>query len=83
MANWLIAPLQFLIGIVHLRLIFLKARYISLNTASSFGNNERFFDTFLSGYRAVFGPNSSQYEQAGGTRPVERKRSPKTPKPKS
>jgi hypothetical protein len=35
----------------------------------------------LSGYHAVFGPNSSQYEQAGGTRPVERKRSPRNPKP--
>ena len=28
----------------------------------------------LSGYRAVFGPDSSQYEQAGGTRRSERKR---------
>jgi hypothetical protein len=45
-ANWFIAPLQFLIGIVHFLLIFLKAKYISLKTASSFGNNERFFVTF-------------------------------------
>lgn len=28
----------------------------------------------LSGYRAVYGPNSSQYEQAGGARSSERKR---------
>ncbi|MGB9178937.1 MAG: hypothetical protein WCB68_06765 [Pyrinomonadaceae bacterium] len=28
----------------------------------------------LSGIRAVFGPDSSQYEQAGGTRTSERKR---------
>src|SRR2546423_1638920 len=28
----------------------------------------------LSGIRAVFGPNSTQYEQAGGTRTDERKR---------
>ncbi|MBD0369930.1 MAG: hypothetical protein ICV60_03685 [Pyrinomonadaceae bacterium] len=28
----------------------------------------------LSGYRAIYGPNSSQYEQAGGTRSSERKR---------
>lgn len=28
----------------------------------------------LSGYRAVYGPDSSQYEQAGGTRRSERKR---------
>lgn len=27
----------------------------------------------LSGFRATFGPNSSQYEQAGGTRTSERK----------
>ena len=33
------APLQFLIGIVHLWLIFFNPRYISLKTASSFGNN--------------------------------------------
>ena len=31
----------------------------------------------LSGFRAVFGPDSSQYEQAGGTRRSERKRSSK------
>jgi hypothetical protein len=30
----------------------------------------------LSGVRAVFGPDSSQYEQAGGTRRSERKRPP-------
>jgi hypothetical protein len=29
----------------------------------------------LSGYRAVFGPNSTQYEQAGGTRTDERRKS--------
>jgi len=29
----------------------------------------------LSGYRATYGPNSSQYEQGGGTRSSERKRS--------
>ena len=40
------APLQFLIGIVHLLLIFLNARYSSLKTASSFGNSDRFFVTF-------------------------------------
>ena len=28
----------------------------------------------LSGYRAVYGPNSTQYEQAGGTPTSERKR---------
>lgn len=33
----------------------------------------------LSGYRAIFGPDSSQYEQAGGTRASERKR-PKSKK---
>ncbi|MEA2174529.1 MAG: hypothetical protein QOD00_2121 [Blastocatellia bacterium] len=35
----------------------------------------------LSGVRAVFGPDSSQYEQAGGTRRSERKR-PTVRKPK-
>ena len=30
-----------------------------------------------SGIRAVFGPNSSEYEQAGGTRTSDRKRSPR------
>ena len=37
----------------------------------------------LSGFRAVFGPDSSQYEQAGGTRRSERKRpsSKKSPSP--
>jgi hypothetical protein len=35
-----------------------------------------------SGFRAMFGPDSTQYEQAGGTRSSERKRpSPKKPKP--
>lgn len=29
----------------------------------------------LSGYRAVYGPNSTKYEQAGGTRTEERKHS--------
>ena len=48
MANWLSAPLQFGMGIVHLLLMLRKARYSSLKTASSFGNNERFFATFLS-----------------------------------
>ena len=48
MANWLSAPLQFFIGIVHLLLIFLSARYISLKTASSFGNSDRFFVTLRS-----------------------------------
>lgn len=33
-----------------------------------------------SGFRAVFGPDSTQYEQAGGTRASERKR-PATKKP--
>lgn len=28
----------------------------------------------LSGFRATYGPNSKQYEQAGGTPPTERKR---------
>jgi hypothetical protein len=36
----------------------------------------------LSGVRAVFGPDSSQYEQAGGTRRSERKR-PAARKPKT
>jgi hypothetical protein len=43
-----IAPLQFLIGIVHFLLMFLSARYISLKTASSFGNKERFLVIFRS-----------------------------------
>lgn len=34
----------------------------------------------LSGYRAVYGPNSTQYEQAGGTRTSERKRPTRKPK---
>lgn len=34
-----------------------------------------------SGFRAVYGPDSSQYEQAGGTRQSERKRPTKRPKP--
>ena len=34
----------------------------------------------LSGVRATYGPNSTKYEQAGGTRTDERKRSPKKPK---
>lgn len=38
----------------------------------------------LSGFRAVFGPNSTQYEQAGGTPTNERKHSSKKPtKPKA
>lgn len=37
----------------------------------------------LSGYRAVYGPNSSQYEQAGGTRSSERRRPSKKPVPTS
>src|SRR3982751_2937572 len=39
----------------------------------------------LSGYRAVYAQNSSQYEQAGGTRTSERKRpsSKKSPSTKS
>jgi hypothetical protein len=45
-ANWFVAPLQFLIGIVYLRLIFFDPRYVSLKTASSFGNSERFFVSF-------------------------------------
>ena len=48
MANWFIAPLQFLISIVHRLLMLRKARYRSLKTASSFGNIARFFDTFRS-----------------------------------
>jgi hypothetical protein len=36
----------------------------------------------MSGIRAVYGPDSSQYEQAGGTRRSERKR-PVARKPKS
>jgi CRP-like cAMP-binding protein len=43
MANWFIAPLQFGIGIVHRLVIFLNARYISLYTASAFGNSEAGF----------------------------------------
>ena len=46
MANWFIAPLQFLMGIVRRLLMFLSAKYISLKTASSFGNSERFFVIF-------------------------------------
>jgi NAD dependent epimerase/dehydratase family enzyme len=38
MANWFIAPLQSAIGIVHRLLIFLKAKYGILKTASSEGN---------------------------------------------
>ncbi len=34
-----------------------------------------------SGVRAVFGPNSDQYEQVGGTRSSERKRPARKPKP--
>jgi hypothetical protein len=37
----------------------------------------------LSGVRAVFGPDSSQYEQAGGTRRSERKRPAKQKPDKS
>ena len=48
MANWFVAPLQFLIGIVYRLLIFLNAKYINLKTASSFGNSERFFVTLRS-----------------------------------
>jgi hypothetical protein len=33
-----------------------------------------------SGIRAVFGPDSNQYEQAGGTRQSERKRTARKPK---
>lgn len=35
------------------------------------------------GIRAVFGPDSNQYEQAGGTRQSERKRTTRKPKPAS
>jgi len=45
-ANWFIAPLQFCIGIVHRLLIFRKARYSILKTASSDGNIARFLMTF-------------------------------------
>lgn len=48
MANWLSAPLQFGIGIVHRLLMLRKARYSSLKTASSDGKSDRFFDTFRS-----------------------------------
>lgn len=34
-----------------------------------------------SGFRAFFGPDSTQYEQAGGTRLSERKRPTRKPKP--
>src|SRR5438874_665959 len=34
-----------------------------------------------SGFRAVYGPNSTQYEQAGGTRTDERKRPTRRSKP--
>lgn len=34
-----------------------------------------------SGFRAVYGPDSTQYEQAGGTRTSERKRSVRKPQP--
>jgi hypothetical protein len=34
----------------------------------------------LSGFRAIYGPNSTQYEQAGGTRSSERKRPTRKPK---
>jgi hypothetical protein len=37
----------------------------------------------LSGYRAVYGPDSTQYEQAGGTRRSERKRASKRTPPSS
>lgn len=37
----------------------------------------------LSGYRAFYGPDSSQYEQAGGTRSSERRRPKAKPKPPS
>jgi hypothetical protein len=37
----------------------------------------------LSGFRAVYGPDSSQYEQAGGTRRSERKRPSKKKSSKS
>lgn len=46
MANWLIAPLRFLIGVVRRSLMLRNARHISLNTTSSFGNSDRFFVTF-------------------------------------
>jgi hypothetical protein len=42
-----------MIGIVHLRLMFFNARYISLKTASSFWNSARFFETFRSGFYIV------------------------------
>jgi len=37
----------------------------------------------LSGIRSTFGPDSSQYEQAGGTRKSERKPAQRKPKTKS
>ncbi len=36
-----------------------------------------------SGFRAFFGPDSTQYEQAGGTRASDRKRPDRKPKPSS
>jgi hypothetical protein len=48
MANWFRAPLLFCIGIVHRFEMLHKARYISLKTASSFGNSARFLLTFRS-----------------------------------
>lgn len=36
---------------------------------------------FRSGVRAIYGPDSNQYEQIGGTRTSERKRPARKPKP--
>jgi len=40
------AAFQFMIGRVHFFAIFLRARYSSLNIASSLGNEARFLVTF-------------------------------------
>ena len=37
----------------------------------------------LSAIRGIFGPDSSEYEQAGGTRASERKKPVRTPKPQA
>jgi len=46
MLNWFSAAFRFLIGIVHRFAIFVSAEYSSLNIASSFGKETRFWVTF-------------------------------------
>jgi len=57
-----------LIGKVHRLLIFFNAKYISLKTASSFGNNEPFFATALREQWDSFLTNDDLFKSVGSAK---------------